>query len=108
VRWFVRWRSAEPAADPRDEDATPIQDCTPGEVVDVVGTVLAVQLSAPAESPALEIELDDGTGTVTCIWLGRRAIEGIKPGKRLAIHGRLTCSPDRRTIFNPRYELRSA
>jgi DNA/RNA endonuclease YhcR with UshA esterase domain len=55
---------------------------------------------------ALEAELYDGSGTVDLVWLGRREIAGIDPGRRLKVEG-LVCTRDgRRSMFNPRYELR--
>lgn len=56
--------------------------------------------------PALEAQLYDGTGTVELVWLGRREIAGVEPGRRLKVEG-LACTIDgRRVMFNPRYELR--
>ena len=56
----------------------------------------------------MEAELWDGTGNVTLVWLGRREIPGIQPGRRIVVHGRLTSQHGQPTIFNPAYELRPA
>jgi hypothetical protein len=56
--------------------------------------------------PALEIDLYDGSGSLTVVWLGRRRIPGIDPGRSMTVRGRLTCNTDRPTIYNPRYELK--
>ncbi len=56
--------------------------------------------------PALEAELWDGTGAVTVIWLGRRQIPGIDPGRSLKLRGRITTLHGHRAIYNPIYELR--
>ena len=53
----------------------------------------------------MEAELWDGTGQVTLVWLGRRDIPGIQPGRRIVVHGRLTNRKGEPTIFNPSYEL---
>jgi hypothetical protein len=45
---------------------------------------------------------------VTLIWLGRRRIRGIEPGRSLVARGRLTRQDGRPTIYNPSYELRAA
>jgi hypothetical protein len=58
--------------------------------------------------PTLEAELYDGSGTVTLIWLGRRRIRGIDPGRSVVVHGRLTKQDGRPTIYNPAYELRAS
>ncbi len=54
----------------------------------------------------MEADLWDGTGAVTLVWLGRRNIPGIQPGRRIIAHGRVTHIKGERTIFNPTYELR--
>ncbi len=58
--------------------------------------------------PAVEAELYDGSGQVRLVWLGRRQILGITPGRALVATGRITCNETNPTIFNPRYELRAA
>ena len=59
-------------------------------------------------SLTMEAELWDGTGRVTLVWLGRREIAGIQPGRRIVVHGRLTSQHGQPTIFNPSYELHPA
>lgn len=86
--------------------ATPVRDCALGEPAVVAGTLRAVVLRPLAGVPTLEAELDDGTGTVTLVWLGRRRIRGIDPGRRLVARGRLTLRDGKTTLFNPEYELR--
>jgi RecG-like helicase len=85
---------------------TPITACTPGESVTVRGMVRSVTLRPRSHAPALEIELYDGSGSVSVVWLGRRRIPGIDPGRTMVVHGRLTCNAADPTIYNPRYELK--
>jgi hypothetical protein len=54
----------------------------------------------------MEADLWDGTGSVTLIWLGRRDIPGIQPGRRLIVRGRITRIHGERAIYNPVYQLR--
>ncbi|ALX04693.1 MULTISPECIES: OB-fold nucleic acid binding domain-containing protein [Aeromicrobium] len=54
---------------------------------------------------ALEAQLYDGSGQVTLVWLGRREIKGIEPGRRLTVHGRIGRRGDSCVLYNPRYEL---
>jgi len=77
-------------------------------VVDVAGMLRAVTLRPQGTSQVMEADLWDGTGSVTLIWLGRREIAGIQPGRRIVVHGRLTCVRGERAIYNPSYELRPA
>jgi RecG-like helicase len=88
--------------------ATHVSECSVGAPVCVAGSLRAVVLRPRAGVPTLEAELYDGTGTVTLIWLGRRRIRGIDPGRTLVVHGRLTHQDGRPTIYNPAYELRAA
>ena len=88
--------------------ATHVCDCSVGNPVCVAGQLRAVVLRPRAGVPTLEAELYDGTGTVTLIWLGRRMIRGIDPGRHLVARGRMTRQDGRPTIYNPSYELRAA
>lgn len=87
--------------------ATAVDQCTIGVPVCVAGTLRAVVLRPLAGVPTLEAELYDGTGTVTLVWLGRRRIRGIDPGRTLVARGRLTRRGGQQTLFNPEYELRA-
>ncbi|MCU1593067.1 MAG: OB-fold tRNA/helicase-type nucleic acid binding protein [Frankiales bacterium] len=86
--------------------ATAVDRCSVGAPVCVAGTLRAVVLRPLAGVPTLEAELYDGTGTVTLVWLGRRRIRGIDPGRSLVARGRLTRREGKVTLFNPEYELR--
>jgi amino acid transporter len=85
---------------------TPIAESVAGERVEVAGTLRAVTLRPHGPSLTMEADLFDGTGSVTLIWLGRRNIAGVQPGRRIVVHGRLTNIRGRRAIYNPSYELR--
>jgi hypothetical protein len=100
--------AAELQAEIDERVATPIGDCTDREVADVAGILRSVTLRPRAPSLTMEADLWDGTGHVTLIWLGRRNIPGIQPGRRIMVHGRLTRIKGERTIYNPVYELQPA
>ncbi|MFC5910090.1 OB-fold nucleic acid binding domain-containing protein [Streptacidiphilus monticola] len=86
--------------------STPIAACADRSQVTVAGTLRAVTLRPRAGVPALEAELFDGTDSLDVVWLGRRSIVGIEPGRKLIAHGRISHARGRRVLFNPRYELR--
>ncbi len=90
---------------PGGERPTQIDASHEREVVAVAGTLRAVTLRPQSTSQTMEAELWDGTGRVTLVWLGRREIPGIEPGRRLVVRGRLATVRGERTIFNPSYEL---
>ena len=82
-----------------------IGDAPDRETVRLRGTLRTVTLRPRGGVPALEAELYDGTGTVTVIWLGRRRIAGIGPGRAIEVTGRIGRTDDTRILYNPRYEL---
>jgi amino acid transporter len=75
------------------------------ERVALAGTLQAVTRRPHGTSLSMEAELWDGTGRVTLVWLGRRDLAGIEPGRKIIVHGRLTNLRGERAIFNPSYEL---
>ncbi|GGV06665.1 hypothetical protein GCM10010182_26680 [Actinomadura cremea] len=88
------------------EGATPITECGSRKRHCVAGTLRTVTLRPRGGAPALEAELYDGTDVITLVWLGRRKIAGIDPGRRLRAEGLVSLQDGRKTMFNPRYELR--
>jgi hypothetical protein len=88
------------------EGVAPIRSCTPGETVTVSGMVRSMTIRPRSTVPALEIDLYDGSGSVSVVWLGRRRIPGIDPGRSIVVCGRLTCNTDSPTIYNPKYRLK--
>jgi hypothetical protein len=87
--------------------ATPVAACVDRTPVTVFGTVRSLTIRPRAGAPALEADLFDGSDVVTLVWLGRRTIAGIEPGRQLRASGRITSAEGRRLIYNPRYELLS-
>jgi hypothetical protein len=71
----------------------------------VSGVLRSVTLRPRQTVPALEAELYDGSGSVNVVWLGRRRIAGIEPGRRARLEGLVCIQDGRRTMYNPRYEL---
>lgn len=89
------------------EGATTVARCGDRVPVTVLGTIRAVTIRPRAGVPALEAELYDGSGTVTLVFLGRRTIAGLGPGRRIRATGRITTSEGRKLIYNPRYDMRA-
>ncbi|MEV7523506.1 MULTISPECIES: OB-fold nucleic acid binding domain-containing protein [unclassified Streptomyces] len=98
--------SAELQEDAEAAGCTRICDCHDRQIVKVTGTLRTVTLRPRAGVPALEAELFDGSAALDVVWLGRRSIVGIEPGRRLIASGRISMSHGRRVLFNPKYELR--
>lgn len=88
------------------EGATPIIACEERARACVAGTLRTVTLRPRGGAPALEAELYDGSDVVNLVWLGRRRIIGIEPGRRLRAEALVSIQDGRKVMFNPRYELR--
>jgi hypothetical protein len=84
---------------------TPIADSPDRERVVLRGSLRTVTLRPRAGVPALEAELSDGSGVITVVWLGRRRIAGIEPGRAIEVEGRIGAHEGSRVMYNPRYQL---
>lgn len=111
-RSLSRWASAtDMEAKQLQSDAAragccSVADARDRERVELQGSLRTVTLRPRGGVPALEAELYDGSGVITLIWLGRRRIAGIEPGRAMKVHGRIGEHDQMRVMFNPRYELR--
>jgi hypothetical protein len=90
------------------EGATPVARCGNREVVCVYGVLKTVTLKPRGGAPTLEAQLYDGSGSVYLVWLGRRRIAGVQPGRQIVARGRITVHEGRPVIFNPDYELKAS
>jgi hypothetical protein len=86
-------------------DVTPTDQIVPRRPIRVGGEVRSVRLVPRAGAPALEITISDGHSTATAVFLGRRTIAGLTPGRRVILEGVPTPSGNRFLIFNPLYTL---
>jgi hypothetical protein len=84
----------------------PIAEADDRQRVEMQGTLRTVTLRPRGGVPALEAELYDGSALITLVWLGRRRIAGIEPGRAIKVTGRVGVHDNRRVLFNPRYELK--
>lgn len=89
-----------------EEGTIPIAVCPERKRACVAGTLRTVTLRPRGGAPALEAELYDGSDVINLIWLGRRRIAGIEPGRRLRAEGLVSLQDGRKVIFNPKYDLR--
>ena len=112
LRRAIESRSEIEASDERAEarqtvGCVPVAEVRDRRPASVSGVLRSVTLRPREGVHALAAELYDGSGTLDLVWLGRRAIAGITPGRRLRANGFVCEIAGRRTMFNPRYELRS-
>lgn len=115
---WLRRRLRQLIADPNELDAEDLRDdvrksagcepvahCQRGKVMTVTGRLRSVVYLPQGSVPTLEAELYDGSGSVVLVWLGRRQIAGIEPGRTLTARGRIAENAGREVIYNPWYEL---
>lgn len=84
-----------------------LADAPDREPVTVKGSLHTVTLRPRGGVPALEAELYDGTAAITLLWLGRRRIAGVFPGRDIVVSGRIGVHDGQRIMYNPRYELKA-
>ena len=80
-------------------------DCACGQDVTVFGRLRSVEFCPQDADATLEAELFDGSEGVTLVWMGRRRIPGIEPGRTLRVRGRIAVRDGRKVIYNPFYEI---
>lgn len=91
----------------RQAGASPMADVSPGSVTRVHGVVSTITFRPRQVLPLLEVDLYDGSGGISLVWLGRRRLSGIEPGRALTAVGRVVTYRGRAAIFNPRYSLQA-
>jgi RecG-like helicase len=89
---------------------TPIDDLQLRQPVRVVGEVRSVRIVPRAGAASLEATVQDGRSAVTAVFLGRRKIAGLSPGRRVLLEGVVTnhrsaTNASDRLIYNPVYQL---
>jgi hypothetical protein len=83
----------------------PLDDLKLGSCAQVVGRLRAVVYTPSETVPTLEAELFDGSDSIDLVWLGRRRIVGLEPGRRIVARGRIGVHNGHKAIYNPWYEL---
>ena len=73
--------------------------------VRIVGEIRSVRIVPRAGAASLEATVQDGRGTVTAVFLGRRKIAAMKPGRRLIAEGVATARGPERLVYNPWYRF---
>jgi amino acid transporter len=87
------------------EAVTPIGDVRWRDRVRVRGSVRSMRVAPQRDVPTLEVVLDDGTGTILVVFLGRREVAGLKVGGRAEIVGTVGVHQNRLGFLNPSYQL---
>ena len=85
-----------------------IADAVPRASAQVSGRVVAVRVEPFDAAPTFTVQVDDGSGRIDAVFMGRRSIPGIEPGARLTLEGTVCAAQALPRMFNPRYELRAS
>jgi hypothetical protein len=87
--------------------ATPMNQITPRHPTRVAGEVRSVRIVPRAGADALEVNVSDGRGSVVAVFLGRRKIAGMSPGRRVLLSAVAGRDGNRFILYNPEYQLLS-
>jgi hypothetical protein len=69
------------------------------------GEITSVRIVPRAGAPALEVSISDGRGSVVAVFLGRRKIAAMSPGRRLEAEGVAVARGPERLVYNPWYRF---
>lgn len=83
----------------------PITELAPRTQARIGGEVRSVRVVPRAGAPSLEVTITDGRASATAVFLGRRKIAGIVPGRRVVVEGIAGQHGRRYLMFNPLYTL---
>jgi amino acid transporter len=75
--------------------------------VRVAGRVRSLRVAPQHDAPTLELVLDDGTASLSVVFLGRRRLAGVEIGTKLAIEGTVGLHRNRLAVLNPTYEIQA-
>jgi RecG-like helicase len=104
--------AATPAGRSDGHPVVPVAGCEPianvryRDQVRVAGRVRSIRVAPMNEAPTLELEIDDGTASISAVFLGRRTLAGVEVGTKLVVQGTVGLLRQRLALLNPVYELR--
>jgi RecG-like helicase len=84
---------------------TPLDEIEVRKPVRVGGEVRSIRIVPRAGADALEATISDGHGVITAVFLGRRKILGISPGRRVFLEGVVAKDSGTHVMYNPLYEF---
>jgi hypothetical protein len=71
----------------------------------IVGEVQGLRVVPRAGSPSLEVTVSDGTGRAVAVFLGRKRLAGLDPGRGVVLEGVARKEGGRTILLNPAYTL---
>jgi len=86
-------------------DSIRIDDAKDRSRVKLAGAVRRITIRPVKGFEGMRLQLFDGTGEVSVVFLGRRSIPGLTLGSRLIVEGVIGRSGDVRQVVNPSFEF---
>jgi hypothetical protein len=86
-------------------EVTPIGDARARVRARFEGQIRRIRIQPQAAVPTLEIVVEDDSGRLSALFMGRRGIAGMECGGRLAIEGTPVSTERGLTLYNPAYDL---
>lgn len=87
--------------------STLIEEIDRGKPIQVTGVVKSATVRPNTQVPTYEVEVFDGSGSLTVIWQGRKHVTGVEPGTRIEVEGRITFLSGKPCLHNPVYKILS-
>jgi RecG-like helicase len=85
--------------------AVPIAEAPTRERVKLAGVVKRITVHPEHGLEGLEARIVDGSGEMSVMWMGRRAIPGLGLGTRVVVEGVIGESRQGRRMVNPSFEF---
>ena len=95
----------EPRERPPAGACLAIADARWRDRITVRGRVRSMRVAPQHDSPTLELVLEDGSASMSLVFLGRRSLAGIRIGSRIEASGTVGLHKARLAILNPQYRL---
>jgi RecG-like helicase len=73
----------------------------------VTGTVVSARTVALGATTAYECVIEDGTGALTLVFVGRNSVPGVMSGAVCTVEGTIRLDRGHLAVWNPFYELGS-
>jgi amino acid transporter len=103
--WLDSEAGAANGGAPRPDGTTPIAAVAWRQQVHIEGRVRTIRVQPLAGTATLECVIEDDTGTMSIVFLGRSKVGGIEVGTRLRAAGVAGQHRGRLAILNPVYQL---
>jgi amino acid transporter len=87
---------------------TPIAEAQWRDRVRLRGKVKSVRVAPQHDVPVYECVVDDGSGTILAVFLGRREVAAVGIGTRIELYGTIGVHREHLAILNPTYRVLTA